>query len=478
MNILRNVTAGTSRGSPPGTWSSPTSLAAVTVSGSRWPISPAPPSTPRLPIARGQSRFPKAETAATRLAIIGMGKAGARELNYVSDVDVIFVAEAGGSLTGERAVRDRHLAGDRDVPAIFGLATEPALWEVDANLRPEGKDGALVRTLESHLAYYERWAKGWEFQALLKARPLAGDLDLGNASWMRWRPRCGRARRGRTSSSRCSGCASGSPRTSRGDEVDVQLKLGPGGLRDVEFTIQLLQLVHGQTDPRVRQRGTLPALARSGGARLHRPRGECRVLPGLPVPAAAGAPAATVPPAPHAPHAARAGGAAGARQGERPRALRSELTAQWQRTKTARARASRTAVLPAAARGGRPPARGRDGAQQRACRRAAGRDRLHRPAGRAAAHRGAHRGGVPAGRHPAQPPAGDAGWLAEGADPDHGLLAFRRLSDELGETHWYLRMLRDSSGAAHRLTQLLSGSRFVGDLLEGIPEAVGLARKR
>ena len=63
-------------------------------------------------------------------------------------------------------------------------------------------------------------------------------------------------------------------------------------------------------------------------------------------------------------------------------------------------------------------------------------------------------------------------WLAEGADPDHGLLAFRRLSDDLGETHWYLRMLRDSSGAAHRLTQLLSGSRFVGDLFEGIPEAV------
>ena len=58
---------------------------------------------------------------------------------------------------------------------IQELAVEPPLWEVDANLRPEGKDGALVRTLDSHLAYYERWAKNWEFQALLKARPLAGD---------------------------------------------------------------------------------------------------------------------------------------------------------------------------------------------------------------------------------------------------------------------------------------------------------------
>ena len=173
--------------------------------------------------------------------------------------------------------RDRDPLAMETMRGIHELAIEPPLWEVDANLRPEGKDGALVRTLESHLAYYERWAKSWEFQALLKARPLAGDLELGEryvAASRRW---SGRARRARASSSRCSGCASGSPRNIPADEVDVQLKLGPGGLRDVEFTIQLLQLVHGQADPAVRQRGDARRPRRARRPGLHRPRRGGRV---------------------------------------------------------------------------------------------------------------------------------------------------------------------------------------------------------
>ncbi|MCY7412483.1 MAG: bifunctional glutamine-synthetase adenylyltransferase/deadenyltransferase, partial [Salinibacterium sp.] len=133
-----------------------------------------------LAIARRVIKFPAAEVAATGLAIIGMGKAGARELNYVSDVDVIFVAEsAGPELSDDRAVTIATQLAMQTMRAIHDFGREPGLWEVDANLRPEGKDGALVRTLDSHLAYYDRWAKSWEFQALLKARPLAGDLELG-----------------------------------------------------------------------------------------------------------------------------------------------------------------------------------------------------------------------------------------------------------------------------------------------------------
>ena len=111
-----------------------------------------------------------------------MGKAGARELNYVSDVDVIFVAEADDGIPDARRASTSP-PGSRctTMRGIHELAIEPPLWEVDANLRPEGKDGALVRTLESHLAYYDRWAKSWEFQALLKARPLAGDLRARRA---------------------------------------------------------------------------------------------------------------------------------------------------------------------------------------------------------------------------------------------------------------------------------------------------------
>ncbi|MBT9354933.1 hypothetical protein KBY54_25580, partial [Salmonella enterica subsp. enterica serovar Typhimurium] len=119
--------------------------------------------------------------AATQLAVIGMGKAGARELNYVSDVDVIFV----GGTTDEEVLSEpqsidiaTRLARDT-MRHLSAIEVEPPLWEVDAALRPEGKQGALVRSLASHVAYYDRWAKSWEFQALLKARPLAGDPDLG-----------------------------------------------------------------------------------------------------------------------------------------------------------------------------------------------------------------------------------------------------------------------------------------------------------
>ena len=108
-----------------------------------------------------------AGTPEPRLAVVAMGKCGGNELNYVSDVDVIFVA-----------------AGDEDLSAGTTVAARlieicgQVAWPVDAALRPEGSRGPLVRTLASHQAYYRRWARTWEFQALLKARPAAGDLAL------------------------------------------------------------------------------------------------------------------------------------------------------------------------------------------------------------------------------------------------------------------------------------------------------------
>ena len=114
-----------------------------------------------LDVARREVPFPAADVARTRLAVIGMGKAGARELNYLSDVDVVWVAEGADELENGRAVEIGTRLAMHTVRAITDLALEPELWEVDSNLRPEGKDGALVRTLESHVAYYERWAKGW-----------------------------------------------------------------------------------------------------------------------------------------------------------------------------------------------------------------------------------------------------------------------------------------------------------------------------
>ncbi|MCW2542622.1 MAG: glnE, partial [Frankiales bacterium] len=190
-----------------------------------------------------------------RLAVLGLGKCGGRELNYVSDVDVVFVAEP---LDGTDEVDALKAA-----TALAGKAMEicaQVAWPVDAALRPEGKSGPLVRTLARHVAYYQRWAKTCEFQALLKARPIAGDLQLGKdyvdaLSPLVWSAgeRPGFVEDVQAMRRRVEG-------TLKGDTAEREVKLGPGGLRDVEFSVQLLQLVHGRTDDSVRSGTTLVAL--------------------------------------------------------------------------------------------------------------------------------------------------------------------------------------------------------------------------
>jgi glutamate-ammonia-ligase adenylyltransferase len=182
------------------------------------------------------------------LAVIGMGKLGGRELNYASDIDLMFVGE------DERAAR-----------ALVDMARH--CFRVDANLRPEGRDGPLVRTLDSFQAYWSRWAEPWEFQALLKARPVAGDRSLGElfsdaASKAVWeRPlssddlRYLRAMRERTAAA-----------MARRSAADREIKRGHGGIRDVEFAVQLLQLVHGRVDADLRSPTTLVALGELAGA--------------------------------------------------------------------------------------------------------------------------------------------------------------------------------------------------------------------
>src|SRR4051812_19081865 len=131
-----------------------------------------------LSIARAEH---PAASEACRLTIIGMGKTGGRELNYVSDVDVVFVAEPPPDGDEVAALEAATQLATAAIRACATSTAEGTLWPVDAALRPEGKAGPLVRTLASHVAYYERWAKTWEFQALLKARPVAGDMALGQA---------------------------------------------------------------------------------------------------------------------------------------------------------------------------------------------------------------------------------------------------------------------------------------------------------
>ncbi|MGO9962123.1 MAG: bifunctional [glutamine synthetase] adenylyltransferase/[glutamine synthetase]-adenylyl-L-tyrosine phosphorylase [Acidimicrobiales bacterium] len=182
------------------------------------------------------------------LAVIAMGKHGAEELNYSSDIDILLVAADGAEV-------DPSLA--RAVVAIGSRA-----FRIDTNLRPEGRSGALARSVESYVAYWERWARPWEFQALLKARYAAGDPTTGRlfaeqASQHLWSRRFGADDLAelRTMKARAEAVVA-----KRGLD-DRELKRGRGGIRDVEFSVQLLQLVHGGRDPALRLRATLPCLA-------------------------------------------------------------------------------------------------------------------------------------------------------------------------------------------------------------------------
>ncbi|MGZ6780364.1 MAG: [protein-PII] uridylyltransferase family protein, partial [Mycobacterium sp.] len=189
-----------------------------------------------------------AEGEAPRLAVIAMGKCGARELNYVSDVDVIFVVEEANAVT-------TRLAGE-----MMRFASE-AFFEVDAALRPEGKHGQLVRTLESHVSYYQRWAKTWEFQALMKARPAAGDAELGEQYIAALMPMVWAASEREDFVPEVQAMRRRVESLVPADERTRELKLGTGGLRDVEFAVQLLQLVHGRNDDSLHVASTLDALA-------------------------------------------------------------------------------------------------------------------------------------------------------------------------------------------------------------------------
>lgn len=186
--------------------------------------------------------------AASRLAVIGMGKLGGRELNYASDIDVMFVGE------GDPPVLERWARRAMDVVR--------KCFRVDANLRPQGRDGPLVRTTASYEAYWKRWAEPWEFQALLKARAVAGDPELGagfdaSAGHHLWERvfsaddlRSLRHMKARVEAE-----------LARKGLTDREVKRGRGGLRDIEFAVQLLQLVHGRLDADLHSPTTLTALA-------------------------------------------------------------------------------------------------------------------------------------------------------------------------------------------------------------------------
>jgi glutamate-ammonia-ligase adenylyltransferase len=407
-------------------------------------------------------------TADHRLAVIGMGKCGGRELNYVSDIDVIFVAD--GSVD----------SATRVAAAMMRIATE-AFLEVDANLRPEGRSGQLVRTLEGHVSYYRRWARTWEFQALLKARPVAGDLALGEEYCEALAPMVWSAAEREDFVADVRAMRRRVEDHIRHDHADRELKLGRGGLRDVEFAVQLLQLVHGRGDETLRGQNTLETLkalgdggyvGRDDAANLAASYRFLRMLEHrvqlqklrrthlFPSDDDAAGLRWLARAAKLRPDGRR--DAVGVLQGElarntvRVRRLHEKLFYRPLLESVARVPGEElvltesSATKRLAALGWSSPA----GALKHVAALTSGTSRASRI------------------QRALMPVLLDR--LGTTADPDHGLLAYRKVSEALADTPWFLALLRDEGLAADRLCYVLGTSRWVAEMMPRSPEVLRL----
>ncbi|WP_221351809.1 bifunctional [glutamine synthetase] adenylyltransferase/[glutamine synthetase]-adenylyl-L-tyrosine phosphorylase [Streptomyces beigongshangae] len=433
--------------------------------------------TLRAALALARAAAPE-DAAMCRLAVIAMGKCGGHELNYVSDVDVIFVGEAVEGANGadeDKALRAATRLAAHLMRICSESTVEGSIWPVDANLRPEGRNGPLVRTLSSHLAYYRRWAKTWEFQALLKARPVAGDVALGQEYVATLSPLVWQVVERENFVTDVQKMRRRVVENIPPAEIERELKLGPGGLRDVEFAVQMLQLVHGRVDTSLRSGTTLDAL-----------------------------------------EALAAGGYVGRADAAQFDAAYRFLRSMEHRIQLFRLR--RTHLVPEddtdLRRLGRSLGLRTDpvstlnrewkrhaGVVRRlheklfyrplldaVAQLAPGEVRLSPVAARERLVALGYADPAAALRHLEALASGVSrkaaiqrtllpvllGWFADSADPDAGLLNFRKVSDALGKTPWYLRLLRDEGAAAENLARVLSAGRLAPDLLMRAPEAVAL----
>ncbi|MER6185194.1 bifunctional [glutamine synthetase] adenylyltransferase/[glutamine synthetase]-adenylyl-L-tyrosine phosphorylase [Streptomyces sp. NPDC001652] len=415
------------------------------------------------------------DAALCRLAVIAMGKCGGHELNYVSDVDVIFVGEAVEGADEGKALRSATKLASHMMRICSETTVEGSIWPVDANLRPEGRNGPLVRTLASHLAYYQRWAKTWEFQALLKARPVAGDIELGEEYVSALEPLVWKAAERENFVTDVQKMRRRVVENIPVAEVERELKLGPGGLRDVEFAVQLLQLVHGRADASLRSGTTLDALqALAAGGYVGRDDAvqlddAYRFLRSMEHRIQLYRLRRT--------HLVPEDDADQRRIG-RSLGLRTdpvaELNREWKRhTSVVRRLHEKLFYRPLL-----------DAVAQLA----SGETRLRPEAARERLVALGYADPAAALRHLEALASGVTrkaaiqrtllpvllGWFADSADPDAGLLNFRKVSDALGKTPWYLRLLRDEGAAAENLARVLSAGRLAPDLLMRAPEAVAL----
>ena len=216
--------------------------------------------------ARGE-RGGAAATGAAGFAVIALGKLGGRELNYSSDVDLLYVFDA------DRLDRAAAVSIARRLTAVLAEKTEEGiLYRVDLRLRPDGESGPLAVSTAEHLGYLQQRARFWERQALLKARLAAGDARVGaafldNCARVVFSPLADPAPVGEIRAMRDRGL-----RLLDTGRRETDIKRMAGGIRDIEFLVQAIQLVHGRGQPGVREANTLEALEKLEAHGLLAPR--------------------------------------------------------------------------------------------------------------------------------------------------------------------------------------------------------------
>ncbi|WP_337176532.1 bifunctional [glutamate--ammonia ligase]-adenylyl-L-tyrosine phosphorylase/[glutamate--ammonia-ligase] adenylyltransferase [Paludisphaera sp.] len=208
----------------------------------------------------------RGDGAPARFAALAMGKLGGVELNYSSDIDLIFLYDEEGATTGPRAVSNAEFFARMSAEIVRLLSDHTAMgfaYRVDMRLRPEGDQGVLARSLDATLNYYVSRGRTWERQALIKCRPIAGDPELGAAFIAAVTPFVYRRYLGAAEIAEIKSLKRRiEQRTASAGLADFEVKTGRGGIRDVEFVVQFLQLLHGGEYPSVRVVNTLEAIER------------------------------------------------------------------------------------------------------------------------------------------------------------------------------------------------------------------------
>ena len=205
----------------------------------------------------------KGNTHPAHLCVVGMGKLGGEELNFISDIDILYVYSSDSGHAGGLTLHEYFCKLAECITSCLAEVTDKdVVFHVDLRLRPEGARGVIANSLPSLERYYESWGHPWERQAWLKARPCAGNKQLGTAVLETLRPFIYPHS---SSSAVIQEVIKLNQRIKAGlkdptIERGFDVKNGHGGIRDIEFFVQALQLLHAGKNPAVRVRGTRPAL--------------------------------------------------------------------------------------------------------------------------------------------------------------------------------------------------------------------------